>query len=201
MRADLRLALVALVVAAPVAFARPPAKPAPLVDAPPPPPAAPTVPVEQGLAAFAGVASVLQHPRCQNCHPAGDVPLQTDASVPHNMGITRDSPRVGLDCSTCHREVGIDAPNLPPANAHWRMPPAVEVFQGHTPASLCAQLKDPARTGGRDLPTLLHHVENDALVLYGWAPGGGRSVPPITHEAFVAAFGTWIDAGAPGPAG
>ena len=31
---------------------------------------------EAGLAAFETVRGVLQHARCQNCHPRGDTPLQ-----------------------------------------------------------------------------------------------------------------------------
>ena len=38
----------------------------------------PTSP-EAGKKAFLDVARVLQSPRCMNCHPVGDAPLQTDA--------------------------------------------------------------------------------------------------------------------------
>jgi len=39
-------------------------------------PAAPPAPTrDQGLVAFETVRTVLQHPRCQNCHPSGDAPL------------------------------------------------------------------------------------------------------------------------------
>ena len=37
--------------------------------------------VQQGISAFQDVYEVLQHPRCLNCHPSGDAPLQTDAST------------------------------------------------------------------------------------------------------------------------
>ncbi len=160
--------------------------------------APPLVDPAAGTAAFLDVVQVLQSPRCMNCHPVGDAPLQGDLSRPHAMSITRHSPEVGLPCSTCHRVVGLPLPGVPPANPSWHLPPANQVFQGRTPAALCAQLKDPAQTGGRDLPALLAHVRDDALVRWGWSPGG-RTVPPGSHEAFVAAFATWIDAGAPCP--
>jgi hypothetical protein len=153
--------------------------------------------VKAALAAFADVAAVLQHPRCMNCHPAGDVPLQGDESRPHALQVTRFSPDVGLPCSTCHRETGLDQPHLPPANPHWSMPPANQVFEGRSVQQLCLQLRDPARTGGRDLAALLEHVEHDSLVLYGWSPGLGLSVPELSHEGFVARFRTWVEAGAP----
>lgn len=163
------------------------------------PPAAPVPDRAAGVAAFVDVASVLQSPRCMNCHPAGDAPLQRDEGVPHAMNVTRHSPEVGLPCSTCHREVGLGLNGLPPANPSWHLPPANQVFEGRTPAQLCAQLKDPATSGGRDLPALLHHVSEDALVLWGWSPGGGRTTPPLPHDVFVQRFTTWIDAGAPCP--
>lgn len=155
---------------------------------------------EEGVAAFAGVVRVLQSPRCMNCHPDGDVPLQRDEGVPHAMNVSRRSAEAGLPCSTCHRVTGFDVPGLPPANPSWHLPPRNQVFEGRSPAALCAQLKDPATTGGRDLEALLHHVSEDALVLWGWTPGGGRTVPPLDHPTFVARFSTWISAGAPCPA-
>ncbi len=42
--------------------------------------------------AFMGVYKVLTSPRCMNCHPAGDIPLQGDDSHLHTMGAQR-----GLD--------------------------------------------------------------------------------------------------------
>ena len=160
--------------------------------------AAPEVAPEVGWEAFeTGVHPVFVHPRCANCHPAGEVPLQGDEGTPHGMGIDRSSPSVGLACSTCHRAEALDLPNRPPANGHWSMPPANQVFEGRSAVELCHQLKDPGRTGGRDLAALQHHVEHDTLVLYGWDPGPGRSRPEVTHEDHVAAFGLWVRAGAP----
>jgi hypothetical protein len=73
-----------------------------------------------------------------------------------------------------------------------------------TGAELCAQLKDPARNGGRDLEGLHHHMEEEPLVLWGWNPGTrpngeARTTPPISHEEFVATFDAWVAAGAPCP--
>ena len=155
----------------------------------------PAATAEQGAQAFATVFQVLTSPRCLNCHPAGDVPLVGDDSRPHAMQITRNSPNVGLPCATCHRETGLDLPNIPPANPHWGLPPANQAFVDRTPAQLCAQLNDPATTGGRDLAALLEHVSHDSLVLYGWSPGGGRTTPPVSHPAFVEAFALWVGSG------
>lgn len=163
-------------------------------------PGPPPVPQETGVSAFReGVYPVLTHPRCANCHPTGDVPLQGDAQTPHTMEVDRSSPNVGLACSTCHRVEGLDLESRPPASDHWQMPPANQVFEGRTEHELCMQLRDPESTGGRDLAALEHHVGHDALVLYGWDPGPGRTTPPGTHEDFVAAFSLWVAAGAPCP--
>ena len=63
----------------------------------------PSAPASTGAAAFMEVARVLQHPRCMNCHPIGDAPLQTDQSRPHLMNISRTSEAAGLECATCHQ--------------------------------------------------------------------------------------------------
>lgn len=172
-----------------------PATPSTPTAAPAPPPSAEAVAAAQR--AFVEVASVLQSPRCRNCHPAGDAPLQTDAGRPHAMNISRTSVLAGLPCSTCHQERNSEAIGLaggPPGAPHWGLPPAETpmVFEGLTVRALCEQLKDPARNGKRSLAALHEHVARDALVLWGWAPGGKRTVPPLSHEKFVAAFATWV---------
>lgn len=153
--------------------------------------------VTAGKKAFVEVAKVLQSPRCANCHPADDRPRQGDQAKPHAQNISRKSVEAGVACTTCHQdrnsEETIGLAGGPPGAPHWGLPPANQVFVGLTPSALCAQLKDPAKTGNRDLAQLLDHVTNDALVKWGWAPGGKRSLPPLSHAKFVAAFKTWVD--------
>src|SRR5689334_9381597 len=76
-----------------------------------------------GLVAFETVRSVLQHPRCQNCHPAGEAPLQGDDSHTHLQNIQRGptgNGMTGAECTTCHR----NAP--PPAELGAHIPPGLE---------------------------------------------------------------------------
>lgn len=200
------LALPLLASAAPDAPAAPADGAAAAEGAAPAAPAPPATPeqIAEGKAAFGTVYQVLMSPRCMNCHPTGDRPLQTDASVPHVMNISRTSEKNGLACATCHQETNSDTLGSiggPPGAPHWHLPPedVPMVFEGHTPASLCAQLKDPSKTGDRDLDKLVHHVANDALVLWGWKPGAGRTVPPVPHDEFVAAMTAWAKAGGPCP--
>src|SRR6185436_12198909 len=56
------------------------------------------------LAAWDTIYGVLQHPRCMNCHPVGDAPLQGDDSHVHAQYVTRGADgqgAVGMRCDTC----------------------------------------------------------------------------------------------------
>jgi hypothetical protein len=151
----------------------------------------------QGLVAFETVRSVLQHPRCQNCHPKDDVPLQGDDSHPHPQNVQRGPDgrgMVGERCTTCHGPSNLGAPT------GWRMPTPEEhlTFVGVAPRALCEQVKDPARNGGKDAHALREHID-DPLVTWGWNPGNGRTAIPVPREAFVTAWTTWMAAGFPCP--
>lgn len=150
--------------------------------------------------AFLDVARVLMSPRCRNCHPRGNAPLQTDLGRPHRMNVSRLSTASGLLCSACHQQQNSEAVGVfagPPGAHHWQLPPEQTPmpFAKHTPTSLCKQLKDPARNGRRSLSDLLRHVRTDPLVLWGWNPGGRRTRPPMSHKDFVAAFARWVKGG------
>jgi hypothetical protein len=164
-----------------------------------------SVPSGKGDGSFDVVARVLLSPRCRNCHPAGDRPLQHDDGRLHAQEVGRKATKLGLDCSACHQASmpvePMAGPHLPPGAPNWSLPPEKTpmVFEGRTPAELCKQLKDPAQTGGKDLATLLHHVAEDELVDWAWHPGEGRTPVAVPKEEFVAAFRAWIDAGAACP--
>jgi len=152
-------------------------------------------------AAFIDVAKVLLSPRCRNCHPTDDVPLQRDEGVPHAQNVSRRSEKNGLRCTACHRHENSPVPGGPPGVKGWRMPPAATpmVFVGRTPHQLCEQLKDKKATGDRDLEAIFHHLAEDELVLWGWRAGPGRKPPPVPHDVFVARVRAWIDNGAACP--
>lgn len=159
-------------------------------------------------AAFERVRAVLQDPRCQNCHPPGQAPLQGDEGRPHDQDVLRGPEgqgSAGLGCSTCHGLANLPTsygPNVPPGvSSGWRMPPPTMkmVFVGLSSAQLCEQLKDSKRNGGKDMAALFKHVSSDPLVLWGWSPGVGRRPVGVAHADFVQAFQIWADAGAPCP--
>lgn len=151
--------------------------------------------------AFAEVYKVLLSPRCMNCHPAGDVPLQGDDGHAHTQNVKRGKDGKGLyamKCANCHQPGNTPGLNMPPGNAVWQLPPAdmKMVFQGRTPRELAAQLLNPETNGHKTKEQLIQHVAEDGLVLWGWSPGDGRTLPPLSHEAFVQQFRQWIDNGA-----
>ena len=93
---------------------------------------------QRSAALFDEAGKVILHPRCVNCHPAGDRPLQGANMHPHNPPVVRgpaDIGAAGLGCGTCH----LDA-NTPIVAASIRSVPnawstAVPVTRrGSTPA-------------------------------------------------------------------
>jgi mono/diheme cytochrome c family protein len=155
-------------------------------------------------AAFLQAYKVLMHPRCLNCHPSGDAPLQGDDSHVHAQNVKRGPDGKGLyalKCADCHQQANLPGLNMPPGNPNWHLPPPEMplVFQGRTPDQLARQLKDPKQNGGRTLEQLYHHIATDKLVLAGWDPGDGRTKPPLTHDEFAREIREWIDKGAAVP--
>lgn len=151
--------------------------------------------------AFLEAYKVLMHPRCMNCHPAGDIPLQGDDSHLHAQNVKRGPDGKGLyalKCANCHQESNLPGENMPPGNPHWQLPPPEMplVFQGKSPGELARQLKDPKTNGNKTLEQLLHHVSEDKLVLGGWEPGDGRTKPPLSHAQFVKKMREWVENGA-----
>jgi len=154
---------------------------------------------KESAQAFIKAYRVFMHPRCMNCHPVGDAPLQGDDSHIHAQNVTRGPDGKGLyamKCSNCHQPQHVPGENMPPGHALWHLPPANRkmVFEGKSPAQLAAHFKDNNFTGFKDFKKeMLHHVEHEPLVLNSWTYG---TPPPLSHEEFVAAVKEWIDKGA-----
>jgi hypothetical protein len=153
-------------------------------------------------AAFLAAYPVFMHPRCVNCHPIGDAPLQGDDSHPHLQNVKRGPDGKGLyaaKCANCHQETNLPGENMPPGHPNWHLPPADMrmVFEGKTPGELARQLKDPRQNGGKTLAEIIHHVAEDSLVINsGWNPGEGRTKPPLSHAEFARKMREWADQGA-----
>lgn len=149
--------------------------------------------------AFLQVYKVLMSPRCMNCHPAGDIPLQGDDSHLHTM-----SPKRGIDghglyamkCANCHQPANTPGPHKPPGNPKWGLPPSEMkmVFQGRTARQLALQIRDYNQNGHKNKQQLLEHAR-DTLVKAGWNMGEGRAAPPLAYTAFLKVWDEWINKG------
>ena len=164
----------------------------------------------RSVALFEEAGKVLQHPRCVNCHPAGDRPLQGMDMHPHQPPVTRGPDNfgaIGMRCTTCHTaanvELAAQAGGLEsiPGHPEWHLAPIEMAWEDKTLGAICAQIKDPARNGGKDLAAIVDHMAEDSLVGWGWAPGAGREPAPGTQEAFGALIEAWAATGAECPAG
>jgi hypothetical protein len=150
---------------------------------------------EDGIAAFRRIATVLQHPRCLNCHQP-ESPLQGDAARPHSPRVARGPDDKGVSamrCANCHREANNTASGAPGA-PHWQLAPASMDWSGLSVGELCRVLKDPKRNGNRSLQALVEHMERDPLVLWGWSPGGKRPPVPMAHNELVDLLKVWAAA-------
>lgn len=153
---------------------------------------------ERSLALFSEVGRVLKHPRCVNCHPAGESPLQTDAMRPHEPLVVRGPDghghATGMRCDTCHQAANNDIATVP-GNPKWGLAPAAMAWEGRSLGQICEQIKDPKRNGNKDMNALIEHMRHDVLVGWGWFPGVGREPVPGTQEQFGSLFKAWADSG------
>ena len=160
-------------------------------------------PGQRAVALFREAGRVIRGPRCVNCHPAGDRPLQGDDGHPHEPWVRRGADGhgvAGLRCTTCHHDANF-APAGVPGHPHWGLAPRSMAWQGQSLGAICRQIKDPARNGGRSVAAVVDHMAGDSLVGWAWAPGGGRSPAVGTQAELGALLHAWQDAGAACPPG
>jgi hypothetical protein len=172
----------------------------------------------ESLAAWAGIASVLTHPRCLNCHQP-DTPLQGDARRVHIPPVVRGPDDMGagaMRCHNCHGERSNNRFSGVPGAPGWRLAPPSMLWEGLSSARLCRLIRDWARdqvqladdpcarakglTGEKAamLERLVWHM-NTCLVTWGWDPGGRRSAVPMPHDDFIEQVKIWVAGGAACP--
>jgi hypothetical protein len=155
----------------------------------------------RSAAIFTELGKVLTSPRCVNCHPAGDVPRQGDSRRLHQPPVARGPDGHGTDamrCNSCHKDANFD-PGRIPGHPEWHLAPREMAWEGKTVAEICAQIKDPARNGGRKVEDLIDHIGKDTLVGWAWAPGYGRTPAPGTQAIAGALVEAWAKSGAACP--
>lgn len=164
----------------------------------------------RGLDEWEKVHAVFSHPRCANCHVEDDHPRwsgpEFQAARYHGFNVRRGEDgsgfgNAGLRCTTCHFDSNSSVLHGPPGAEGWHLAPTEMVWWQKSSAEICAQIKDPARNGGRTLDEVAVHVRDDKLVAWGWAPGPGREPAPRSAEETYEAIKNWIAAGAPCPGG
>jgi hypothetical protein len=155
-------------------------------------------PAARSAGMFTELGKVLTHPRCVNCHPAGDHPRQGENGRPHQPPVARGADGHGLPamrCSICHQQANFE-PGRVPGHPEWHLAPREMAWEGKTLGEICKQIKDPERNGGRSLEALVHHIGEDTLVGWAWAPGSGRKPAPGTQKAAGALAEAWVKTGA-----
>jgi hypothetical protein len=156
-----------------------------------------TASTADSAAAWTKIATVLQHPRCLNCHQLSS-PLQGDSRRQHIPHAVRgsDSHGVGpMRCGNCHNDAGNNLTSRTPGGPHWSLAPVSMLWQGLSSRDLCRMIKDPSRNGRRSPQDLIEHMEKEPLVLWGWDPGPGLQPVPIPHAQFVGLMKTWVAGG------
>ena len=151
--------------------------------------------------AYDTVMTVLSSPRCSNCHPTDHRPRQRDEQIVHLFNVQRGEDNHGgpvQTCETCHHEENNRYSNVPGA-PHWGLAPHTMGWHGLSHAEIAQALIDPAMNGERSFEDLIDHMSEDALVLWAWDPGEGRTPPPVPHDEFIEALEVWLAAGAPIP--
>jgi hypothetical protein len=162
----------------------------------------------RSVALFEEAGKVILHPRCVNCHPAGDTPTQGMELHVHQPPVIRGDADIGapgMMCTTCHGadnfSVTAQAETIRsiPGNPAWHLAPIAMAWAGKSLGEICEQLKDPARNGNKSLDEIVDHMANDGLVGWGWDPGAGREPVPGTQQAFGELIKYWVETGAACP--
>ena len=96
-------------------------------------------PAARSLALFEEAGKVIQHPRCVNCHPAGDRPLQGMDMHKHQPPVSRGESDIGMPgmmCGTCHGAENVEiigqAADLKSIPGHplWHVAPIEMAWEG-----------------------------------------------------------------------
>ncbi|MGV6801800.1 MAG: hypothetical protein ACWA5L_07755 [bacterium] len=169
---------------------------------------------QQGLQAWQRLYEVVSHPRCANCHTGEEnIPMWSGPSYGqprrHGMNINADPSRAGIEyipCSTCHITSSTEnniAHAAPHTGLPWMLAPVEFEWFGKDSASICQQIRNPDRNGGRDGAGLVDHILHDAelsgFISWGFTPGEGRQPAPGSMQSHLDDMVLWTAAGMPCP--
>jgi hypothetical protein len=160
---------------------------------------------ERSLAIYGEIGKLVTNPRCMNCHPAGENPMQGNDQHEHVPPVWRgENGHLATNCAGCHTEHNVTLHDTAsyksiPGHPRWGLAPLSMAWEGKSLGEICRQIKDTDRNGGRDLALLQEHVATDDLVGWAWHPGDGRDPAPGTQELAGQLMQAWIDSGAECP--
>jgi hypothetical protein len=157
---------------------------------------------DKSVAAFKQIAQVMRSPRCMNCHTMTEFPRQGDAGRRHNQSVMRGADDKGtapMQCAACHQDSNSPDGYVPGASGWHLAPRSMSWEQARGDKDLCEGLLNKTRNGNRTAKGMVIHMMNDPLVQWSWAPGKGRTPPPIGQEDFHALLQLWESTGAACP--
>ena len=158
------------------------------------------------LAAWDRIVTVLQHPRCMNCHQ-DNVPLQGDERRIHIPLVVRGETEkitgtglgaAAMRCVNCHNASGNNETSGTPGavNKAWGLAPSAPinmVWQDLSSPVLCNRFKAASIERFKNPPPdLIEHMQEEPLVTWAWHPGGERTPIPMPHDEFVDQVKIWV---------
>ena len=155
----------------------------------------------ESLKAWDKIVTVLEDPRCLNCHQVNS-PRQGDTSRLHVPLVVRGEDNMGVPgmrCTTCHSQTGNNPTSGVPGAPAWSLAPLEMNWQGLSSGEICQQVRDPKRNGNRNAEQLVHHFAEDELVGWGWNPGAGRTPVSMPRDELTQHVKTWLAGGSECP--
>ncbi len=149
---------------------------------------------DRAAAMFTEAARVLRHPRCVNCHPSSERPLQGERGDPHQPLVVRGAGGMGapgMMCLTCH---GTQSFQNVPGRPGWVLAPSELAWEAASVAAICEQLK--ARAASSSLEDIARYVTENELVGHGFAPPTHLEAAPGDQATLGGLFRGWVEAGA-----
>jgi hypothetical protein len=156
-----------------------------------------TASAADSLQAWDKIVTVLENPRCLNCHQVQS-PRQGDEGRLHVPLVVRGEDNLGVPgmrCTTCHSQTGNNPTSGVPGAPHWSLAPLEMNWQGLSSGDICRQLRDPKLNGNRDAEKMVKHFTEDELVGWGWNPGKGRTPVSMPRAELAEHVKTWFAGG------
>lgn len=160
-----------------------------------------TASAAESLKAWDQIVTVLENPRCLNCHQVQS-PRQGDERRLHVPLVVRGEDNLGVPgmrCTTCHSQTGNNPTSGVPGAPHWSLAPLEMNWEGLSSGDICRQLRDPKQNGNRNGEKLVEHFSEDHLVGWGWNPGGDRTPVSMPRAELTEHVKTWLAGGSECP--